>query len=170
MAIGNINKKTSQILQKNFARKAKKVSRLLASKVPDIRTKTLKETFTPVISGISDRSASTLVSAVLQNFQVISKENSSKIMDRSKIIREQKKRRTELREQSEKKSSTVIRLYFDGKKDKTILQEKIGTKYYKKTVTEEHIVLISDPNCKYLGHITPTSGSATNIALSLQCG
>ena len=38
MAIGNIDKKTSQGLQKNFSRKAKGASRLLKFAAPEVRT------------------------------------------------------------------------------------------------------------------------------------
>ena len=40
--------------------------------------------------GISDRSASLLVNAVLKDFHIVTKENSSRVVDRSKIRRERK--------------------------------------------------------------------------------
>ena len=54
-------------------------------------------------------------------------------------------------------------LYFDGRKDKTLtFSEK-----RKRTIIEEHIVLIQEPESKYLGHISPLSGSAQNILRSM---
>ncbi|ESO05609.1 hypothetical protein HELRODRAFT_171263 [Helobdella robusta] len=63
---------------------------------------------------------------------------------------------------------TVRGLYFDGRKDKTIQQDKKGTKYYRSTVTEEHVVLLSEPGSLFLGHVSPMSGSAKNITLSIK--
>ena len=52
-------------------------------------------------TGVSDRSASILVNAVLQDFQIITKENPSKIVGRGKIRREQKKRRRDGKKRTE---------------------------------------------------------------------
>lgn len=58
-------------------------------------------------------------------------------------------------------------IYFDGRKDKTLVQEKKGEKYCRKTVIEEHIVLVSEPGSTYVGHVTTMSGSATHIKSSI---
>lgn len=55
-------------------------------------------------------------------------------------------------------------MFFDGRKDKTIVHEKKGTKFYKKVISEEHISIIEEPNSKFLGHITPKSGTGKDIA------
>ncbi|ESN96201.1 hypothetical protein HELRODRAFT_163242 [Helobdella robusta] len=119
-------------------------------------------------TGISDRSASLLVNAVLQDLQIITKTNSSQIVDRSKIRRERTKRRAHLQNKSFNEFTAVRGLYFDGRKDKTIQQDKKGTKYYRSTVTEEHVVLLSEPGSLFLGHVSPMSGSAKNITLSIK--
>lgn len=44
------------------------------------------------------------------------------------------------------KESTIIRgIYFDGRKDLTLTEEKRGTKYYRRKVLEEHIALVLEP-------------------------
>ena len=54
-------------------------------------------------------------------------------------------------------------LYFDGKRDVTLVNLKDGDKYYKKKIQEEHISILCEPNSKYIGHFTPSSGSALSI-------
>lgn len=58
-------------------------------------------------------------------------------------------------------------LFFDGRKDKTLVLEVKGTKTHRKTVTEEHYVLVQEPGSNYVGHVTPSSGSAANITVGI---
>ena len=58
-------------------------------------------------------------------------------------------------------------MLFDGRKGKTIVQEKKGRKFYKKVILEEHTSLTEKPNSKFLGHVTPKSGSIKDIADSI---
>lgn len=48
-------------------------------------------------------------------------------------------------------------LYFDERKDKSMVNHKEGTKYYRKIITEDQISLIQEPGFKYIGHATPTN-------------
>ncbi|ESN92944.1 hypothetical protein HELRODRAFT_165085 [Helobdella robusta] len=186
MIIGNTDKKISQSLQKSLARKAKEEARLSKIEGPCAKKQKCdnlafdeveeikqinfppdsseeykpstpsqlrrpspsnfrKSVKLPNLAQACDRSASLLVNAVLQDLQIITKTNSSQIVDR-----------------------TVRGLYFNGRKDKTIQQDKKGTKYYRSTVTEEHVVLLSEPGSLFLGHVSPMSGSAKNITLSIK--
>jgi len=111
--------------------------------------------------GVSDRCAASLVTAVLQDVGMVNKNDSSMVIDRSKIRRERKRVRKEL--QSELPDS-VSALYFDGRKDRTRVNVKQGKKYYAKTITEEHVTLVQEPKSVYLGHITPSSGCSKTIA------
>lgn len=117
-------------------------------------------------TGVSDRSASLIANAVLQDLGVVSQEDTSKLVDRSKIRRERKKRRLELKDIS-KDNLAVTGVYFDGRKDKTLVIEKIDMRHHRKLIAEEHIVLVSEPGSKYLGHVTPTTGSAISIKTSI---
>lgn len=60
-----------------------------------------------------------------------------------------------------------LRLYFDGGKDKTRTQEKRGAKKSLNIIAEEHIALLQEPGSEFLGHVTPTSGSALNITTAI---
>lgn len=116
-------------------------------------------------TGVSDRAAAILVSAAFKDMGVITKSDTSCVIDRSKVRRERKKRRSEVKASADK--LIVEGLYFDGRKDKTLIQEKIGTKYYRKICVEEHCALVSEPGSTYLGHTTPTGGNAHSISVSI---
>ena len=118
-------------------------------------------------TGISDRSAAIIVSAVLKDVGIVTQTDSSIIVDRSKIRRERTKTRKTLKRQFVEDASEVRAIYFDGCRDKTLIQEKVGQKFYQKTVVEEHYVLVSEPGSRYFGHVSPTSGSAKEIKTSI---
>lgn len=115
-------------------------------------------------TGVSDRSASILANAVLQDLGVIKCTDSSKVIDRSKLRRERQKNRKYLQVKDLfQNDNAVSALYFDGRKDKTLVRHKEGSKYYRKTIVEEHISLISEPGSTYMGHLTPSSGKSVSI-------
>jgi len=116
--------------------------------------------------GISDRSAAAVASAVLEDLGLITASDSTNVIDQSKVRRERKKTRDELC--SREPDSVGLRcLGFDGRKDKTIVNTKEGSKYYRRTIVEEHVSLIEEPGSKYIGHISPCGGSATKIKQSI---
>jgi hypothetical protein len=82
------------------------------------------------------------------------------VIDRSKIRRERKCVRKELQLDL---PDSISALYFDGRKDRIRIVVKNTKKYYAKTVTEEHVTLVKEPNFVYLGHITPSGGSSKTI-------
>ena len=49
-------------------------------------------------------------------------------------------------------------LYFDGRKDTALVIDKNKGKNVRKSIKEEHIVLVQEPGSKYLGHVVPTFG------------
>lgn len=114
--------------------------------------------------GISDRSAAMLVSATLHDIGLVSSANPTKVVDRCKVRRERQKLRSKLQNFS---GASIRSLYFDGRKDKTLIQEKEGGRFYRRTISQEHIVLLEEPNSVYMGHVTPNSGSAENIRKSI---
>ena len=61
-------------------------------------------------------------------------------------------------------SSRILSLHFDGKRDATYVMHDVDGRKRKRKVNEEHITMISEPNSQYVGHFTPTSGSARSIA------
>jgi len=110
--------------------------------------------------GVSDRCAASIISAVLQDVGIINEQDSSMVVDKNKVRRERVKARRQL---SSKRDSAFRGLYFDGRKDRTLTQVKTGKKYYRRTVSEEHIVIVEEPNSEYVGHITTKHGDSKSI-------
>src|SRR6218665_1217953 len=97
--------------------------------------------------GVSDRCGASIISAVLQDVGVINEHDSSLVVDKNKVRRERVKARRQL---SSKVDGSLRGLYFDGRKDRTLTQVKTDRKYYRKTISEEHIVIVQEPNSVYV--------------------
>jgi len=110
--------------------------------------------------GVSDRCAASIISAVLQDVGIINEHDSSMVVDKNKVRRERAKARRQL---SSKFDGTLHGLYFDDRNDRTLTQVKTGRKYYRQAISEEHIVIVQEPNSMYVGHITPTGGDSKSI-------
>ena len=57
-------------------------------------------------------------------------------------------------------SSTNIKGY-------TITNQQKGSKWYRRRDVEEHISLMEEHSSKYLGHVSPASGTSQNIKQSI---
>lgn len=114
--------------------------------------------------GVSDRATGAIASCVLKDLGVISKKDTSLVIDKNKVRREKKKARKAAVEELRQLTVTKKGIYFDGRKDSTIYQEKIGFKMYRRIKKEEHITIVLEPGGIYFGHITPGSGTAIEIA------
>jgi len=79
-------------------------------------------------TGISNRSAATIASAILQDVGIISIDTKKNVIDRMKVRRARESKRLDLQKVKNKK---ILGLYFDGRKDKTMVNRKEGTKYYR---------------------------------------
>lgn len=116
--------------------------------------------------GMSCRETAAITSAVLKDVGMITDENSSFVINKSKIQRSKSKVRCALQE-SNNDLNDLRGLYFDSRKDKTVVQVKEGAKFYRRTQIEEHISLVQEPGSSYVGHVTPSSGSAADTAQSI---
>ena len=99
---------------------------------------------------------------MLQGAGVITENDASSIIDKNKIYRARKKRRMN----SVALNKTAVHLqnlYFDGRKDQTITQKLINGRMHKRTVVEEHITLIKEPQTKYTGHFAASTGSSQSL-------
>ncbi|CAH1110779.1 unnamed protein product [Psylliodes chrysocephalus] len=74
-------------------------------------------------TGVSNRCASFLANAVLQDLGVVSRNDPSKLLNRNKLRRERKRRRSEIKKESTR-NLEITGLCFDGRKDRTLLMEK----------------------------------------------
>lgn len=113
--------------------------------------------------GISDRAGAAIVSATLQDIGIISTENKDHVVDRSKIRRVRSKTRSSAIDSSLTDCQEYICISFDGRKDKTLVQEDNR----RRVMVEEHITVLKEPGSQYLGHISLKSGNARAIANAL---
>ncbi|CAG4961034.1 unnamed protein product [Parnassius apollo] len=112
-------------------------------------------------TGVSDRAAAIIASSVLKDVGIISTKDPSGVIDRSKLRRERTKVRSSLQDADRNK---IIRgIYFDGRKDKSLVSIKKEGKFYRKRVTEDHYVILSEPGSDYFGHVTCELGTAKGI-------
>lgn len=116
---------------------------------------------------VSDRAVAEIASAVLQDFGVVTAEDSSEVIDRSKIRRERLKYREMLREETSSSRTDLLGIYFDGRKDKTLSYEIVDGTAHRRVIVEEHVSLVQEPGSNYIGHITPGSGSASSIQTAI---
>ena len=109
---------------------------------------------------ISDESAAALTSAVLQDFGIITANDMSNVVDRSKMRRERDKHRQLLQAWI---PTFIESLYFDGRKDQTLILVLKDGKIYQETSKEEHYVLLHEPGANNIGHISPSTGKSKDI-------
>lgn len=114
--------------------------------------------------GISDRATAAIASSVLKDIGIINDSDKSLVIDKNKLRRE----KTRLRNSLQNSVDVILRgLYFDGRKDDTLVVEIMHSKNFRKLVKEEHISLIQQPRSNYISHVSPTSGSGKNITDSI---
>ena len=112
--------------------------------------------------GISDRATAAIATAVLIDFGIIKAGDTSCVIDRQRIRREKIQVRNEHGEKENQrlKEDCIEGIYFDGKEIDTIENVCENGVYRRKTVKREHIVLVSQPDGKYMSHVTPTGKAA----------
>ena len=71
---------------------------------------------------LSDRVTASIATAVLSDLSVVTKEDQSMIIDKNKVRRSREKNRANLKSNS---SCLLEALYFDGRKDSTLVQNKM---------------------------------------------
>jgi len=105
---------------------------------------------------------------VLEDINIISKGDQSKVIDKNKIQRERKKNRLKMQHLDHENIQILEGLYFDGRKDTTFVIDTKKGKNIRKTIKEEHVVLVQEPGSKYLGHVETASGHGYSIKTSIK--
>ncbi|KAI6658222.1 hypothetical protein LOD99_15491 [Oopsacas minuta] len=115
---------------------------------------------------ISDRAGAAIATPVLQDYGIITPED-TQIIDRNKLCRSRFSVRKELTNEAHETINDISAIYFDGRKDQTrVLVEREDEHLHQDTANEEHTVL-SEPRNQCVAHVTPSSGKAKNIAREL---
>lgn len=119
--------------------------------------------------GVSDRAAAAIASSVLKDVGLITSKNSDLVIDKNKLRREKSKVRNDIKFQalSKAQASPLKGLYFDGRKDLTLIEEIVDTKRYTRKVKEEHLSLIEEPGSHYITHLSPSFGTGKQISLTI---
>lgn len=81
-------------------------------------------------------------------------------------MKREKKARQAIKEKDLKVRETKG-IYFDGRKDNSLFQDKIGSKMYRRVKNEEHTSVIREPGGQYIGHVSPESSTGQGIAESI---
>ena len=79
---------------------------------------------------ISDRADAAIGSATLKDFGVVTENDASLVIDRSKLRRERQKYRDEIRKAEEGLFEIVDGIYIDGRKDATLVVTESDGKMY----------------------------------------
>jgi hypothetical protein len=69
--------------------------------------------------------------------------------------------------QQQQRPQQLHSIYFDGRKDVTLHNTKIGGSYHIEKYKEEHIVIIEEPKSLYVGHVTPKTGKSVDIVAAM---
>lgn len=113
---------------------------------------------------VKNRSATGLATALLKDIGLVTPNDSRFAINKNKIWRSRVNTRQKL---SDIKVDAINALYFDGRKDKTLVQRKSNEIIHHKSIVEEHITLLQEPGSQYIGHTTPKSGKSIHLAESI---
>ena len=86
-----------------------KKSRIFSKKLTNVATAADR-------TGVSDRAAAFIVNATLEDYNIISREYTSEVIDKNKMRRERSRTHKEFNRNAEKELPVIQALYFDGKK------------------------------------------------------
>lgn len=110
--------------------------------------------------GTSDREAASIISATMKDLGLVNESDNNLVVDRNKVRRARAKER---KDKLYKEIDKVVGLYFDGRKDHTLVRvEKNGYSKNVKTI-EEHITLIAEPGNRFIDHVAPPNGTSKII-------
>lgn len=108
--------------------------------------------------GISDRATAAIATAVLKDLDVKDDKEEPIIIDRLKVRRDREKNRQEVLRNNQ--DLTLLKGFsFDGRKDKSFDTFTQDNKVHPRIITENHIVILKEPNSVYLGYVSPGNNS-----------
>ncbi|GBM67381.1 hypothetical protein AVEN_216966-1 [Araneus ventricosus] len=95
--------------------------------------------------------------------------NSDLVVDKNKLRREKAKVRKDLKFQalSEAQALPLKGLYFDSRKDYTLIEERVDTKRYTRNAKEEHLSFIEEPGSRCITHLSPSFGTVKQSSATI---
>ena len=119
---------------------------------------------------ISPRGGAAIITAALVDFGIVSKDDTTNVVDKNKLRREIEAYENELKEEQmlELQIAKPGGFWFDGKKDDSLVVVSDDQGKKKNVVKkEEHVSVISQPGGLYVTHLTPAGGKGVEIAKDL---
>ena len=117
---------------------------------------------------LSDRAAAAVANSVLMDVGLVTEDDKTRIIDRSKLQRERERCRNEIRSEEQQNFGLVNAVYLDGRKDATqIVAQGPNEKHYRSVQLEEHYTVVGEPGSYYLTHFSPENGKGRTIAQKL---
>ena len=114
---------------------------------------------------LSDRAAAAIANSVLVDVGLVTDDDRSYVIDRSKLRRERDRCREDIREKEQHNFEYVNALYFGGRKDATqMVAQGPNNKHYRSVQLEEHYTVVGEPGAYYLTHVSPEDGKGRTIA------
>ena len=99
--------------------------------------------------GVSNRAAAAICTVTLIDYGIVTADDRTNIVDHHKVWRARQKGRQGLKESSVV-DEEINALFFDGRKDMTLVKEEIENRWYGKKEVEDHYVLVGEPGTYYL--------------------
>lgn len=103
-----------------------------------------------------------LSSSLLKDIEIIDPKSTQDIIERDKVRRQRQAQRSKhMNDYLE-----IPSIYFDENFYITYIHTLLRKKWrktYKRKVTEDHILLLAEPNSKYIGYFTSGTGTAQSI-------
>ena len=117
---------------------------------------------------LSDRAAAAVANSVLVDVGLVTEDDKTRIIDRSKLRRKRERCRNEIRSKEQQNFGLVNAVYLDGRKDATqIVAQGPNEKHYRSVQLEEHYTVVGEPGSYYLTHFSPEDGKGRTIAQKL---
>ena len=110
------------------------------------------------------RAGAAIALATSKAFGIVTEEDKRHVVDRSKLRRERRKYREEIRNKEQELFELVGKIFADGRKDATMTMVEVNGNYHRQTIIEEHYVIVGEPNGFYLSHVMPEDGTGYKIA------
>ncbi|GBN80508.1 hypothetical protein AVEN_269461-1, partial [Araneus ventricosus] len=117
------------------------------------------------VFGISDWAVAAIASSVLHDVGLTTSNNSDLVVNENKLRREKAKIRFQA---SSKDQALLLKgLYFDGRKDSTLIEDRVDTKKYTRKAKEEHLCLIEELGSRYITPLSPSFGTTKQISATI---
>ena len=114
---------------------------------------------------ISNRAAAAIANSVMQDLGLITDNDKTYVIDRSKLQRERQRCHAEIRKKEQENFKLVNTIYFNGRKDATqVTMQGSNDKFYRSVQLEDHYTMVGQPGEYYLSHFSTEDGKGRTIA------